>query len=88
MIGELQKEDGGAPRKPPQPVVVETPRPIGLDSLRATLGPIVDVVAAVGLVVVLVIFMLIERERLLERLIRLAGTARVTLTTKILTDAA
>src|SRR2546428_9164732 len=36
----------------------------------------------------LVIFMLVERQRLLERVIRLAGTARVTRTTKILTDAA
>src|SRR5207253_3170540 len=43
---------------------------------------------AAELVVVLVTFMLIERQRLLERLIRLAGTRRVTLTTKILTDAA
>jgi predicted PurR-regulated permease PerM len=88
VIGELQK-DGDAPRqKPPQPVVVERQPPTGLAGLRATLGPIADVLATAGLVVVLVIFMLIERQRLLERLIRLAGTGRVTLTTKILTDAA
>jgi predicted PurR-regulated permease PerM len=88
VIGELQK-DGAAPaKKPPQAVVVEKPPPAGLDGLRATLGPIADVLGTVGLVVVLVIFMLIERQRLLERIIRLGGTARVTLTTKILTDAA
>src|SRR5262249_59091906 len=62
--------------------------PVGVAGLRATLGPIAGAVASVGFVVVLVIFMLIERQRLLERLIRLAGTRRVTLTTKILTDAA
>jgi len=88
VIGELQK-DGAAPaKKPAQPVVVEKPPPAGLAGLRATLGPIADVLATVGLVVVLVIFMLVERQRLLERVIRLGGTARVTLTTKILTDAA
>ena len=88
VIGELQKDGSVAAKKPPQPVVVEKPAPGGLDSLRATLAPIADVLATVGFVVVLVIFMLIERQRLLERIIRLGGTARVTLTTKILSDAA
>ena len=88
VIGELQKDGSVAAKKPPQPVVVEKPVSGGLDSLRATLAPIADVLATVGFVVVLVIFMLIERQRLLERIIRLGGTARVTLTTKILSDAA
>ena len=89
VIGELQKKDGAVPaQKAPQPVVVENPAPVGFAGLRATLGPVAGVVASVGFVVVLVIFMLMERQRLLERLIRLAGTGRVTLTTKILTDAA
>ena len=88
VIGELQKDGAVAAKKPAQPVVVEKPAPGGLDSLRATLAPIADVLATVGFVVVLVIFMLIERQRLLERIIRLGGTARVTLTTKILSDAA
>ncbi|PYO24129.1 MAG: hypothetical protein DMD85_07730 [Candidatus Rokuibacteriota bacterium] len=88
VIGELQKDGAVAAKKPPQPVVVEKPAPGGLDSFRATLAPIADVLATVGFVVVLVIFMLIERQRLLERIIRLGGTARVTLTTKILSDAA
>ena len=88
VIGALQKDDTASGKKPPQPVIVEKPAPVGLEGLRTTLGPIADVLAAAGLVVVLVIFMLIERQRLLERVIRLAGTGRVTLTTKILTDAA
>ena len=88
VIGELQKDGAVASKKPAQPVVVEKPAPGGLDSLRATLAPVADVLATVGFVVVLVIFMLIERQRLLERIIRLGGTARVTLTTKILSDAA
>jgi predicted PurR-regulated permease PerM len=88
VIGELQK-DGSVPvKRPPQAVVVEKPPPVGLAGLRATLAPIADVLAMAGFVVVLVIFMLIERQRLLERVIRLGGTARVTLTTKILTEVA
>src|SRR5438105_3130544 len=88
VIGELQKDGAVAAKNPAQPVVVEKPALGGLDSLRATLAPVADVLATVGFVVVLVIFMLIERQRLLERIIRLGGTARVTLTTKILSDAA
>jgi predicted PurR-regulated permease PerM/CheY-like chemotaxis protein len=88
VIGELQKDNAAAAKKAPQPVVVERPTPVGFEGLRAGLGPIAAVLATVSFVVVLVIFMLMERQRLLERLIRLAGTGRVTLTTKILTDAA
>jgi predicted PurR-regulated permease PerM/CheY-like chemotaxis protein len=88
VIGELQKDNTAATKKAPQPVVVERPTPVGFEGLRAALGPIATVLATAGFVVVLVIFMLMERQRLLERLIRLAGTGRVTLTTKILTDAA
>src|SRR5205085_2523486 len=72
-IGELQKDGSVAAKIPPQPVVVEKPAPGGLVSLRATLAPIAGVLATVGLVVVLVIFMLIERQRLIERIIRLGG---------------
>ena len=88
VIGELQKDDGAARSKPPQPVVVQKEPPVGLAGLRAALGPISDVLASAGLVIVLVVFMLIERQRLLDRIIRLGGTGRVTLTTKILTEAA
>src|SRR5262245_54589460 len=77
VIGELQKDTATPPKKAPQPVIVEKPAPIGFAGLRATLGPIADVLATVGFVVVLVIFMLIERQRLLERVIRLGGTGRV-----------
>src|SRR2546422_9994329 len=70
VIGELQKDDGAAKRKPPQPVVVQKEPPVGLVGLRATLGPLSDVLATAGLVIVLVIFMLIERQRLLDRVNR------------------
>ena len=44
--------------------------------------------ASGGLVIVLVIFMLIQRENLRNRLIRLVGYGRLTITTKALEEAA
>jgi predicted PurR-regulated permease PerM len=86
VIGELQKEDDPKTRKP-MPVVVEGQAPTGLAGLKATLGGVAGWLASAGLVIVLVIFMLYERQRLLDRLIRLGGYRRTSLTTKILTEA-
>jgi predicted PurR-regulated permease PerM len=86
VIGELQKEDDPKKRLP-APVVVQQQPPTGLEGLRATLGPLAEILATAGLVIVLVIFMLVERQRLLDRLIRLGGYGRTSLTTRILTDA-
>ncbi|HXU89667.1 MAG TPA: AI-2E family transporter [Methylomirabilota bacterium] len=86
VIGELQKNDDAKARTP-TPVVVEREAPAGLAGLRASLGGLVAALATAGLVIVLVIFMLIEEQRLLDRLVRLAGYRRTSLTTKILTDA-
>ena len=86
VIGELQKDDDPKTRKP-APVVIERNTPTGLAGLRDSLGGLAAGLATTGLVIVLVIFMLIERQRLLDRLIRLVGDRRTSLTTKILTDA-
>jgi predicted PurR-regulated permease PerM len=71
----------------PSPVVVEAKEssrfwPVPLAS-TAMLEPL----AAVGLVIVLVIFMLIQREELRNRLIRLVGYGRLTVTTRALEEA-
>jgi predicted PurR-regulated permease PerM len=86
VIGELQKDDDPKTRKP-TPVVVEGQAPTGFAGLKQTLGGLAAVLGTAGLVVVLVIFMLYERQRLLDRLIRLGGYRRTSLTTKILTEA-
>ena len=86
VIGELQKDDDPKARKP-APVVVEREAPTGIAGLREALGDLAEGLATAGLVVVLVIFMLLERQRLLDRLIRLGGYRWTSRTTKILTDA-
>ena len=51
------------------------------------LGPMVERFAGAGLVIVLVVFMLIQREDLRNRLIRLVGYGRLTFTTRALEEA-
>jgi predicted PurR-regulated permease PerM len=87
VIGELSKEDDARARRRPPAVVVERETPTGLAAVKETLGGLAEVLATAGLVVVLVIFMLVERQRLLDRLVRLGGYRWTLLTTKILTDA-
>jgi len=83
----LSKSDQDAPaaaRDQPTAVRMETS---GLTKLEAIANPTLDVLATGGLVAVLVIFMLINREELRNRLIRLVGHGRLTGTTKALDDA-
>jgi predicted PurR-regulated permease PerM len=89
---EIQKKEEPAEKplkdkEKPRPVVVEAKEssrfwPVPLAS-TAMLEPL----AAVGLVIVLVIFMLIQREDLRNRLIRLIGYGRLTVTTRALEEA-
>ncbi|MGH7325423.1 MAG: AI-2E family transporter [Candidatus Rokuibacteriota bacterium] len=88
VVGELEKieqpsEPKPAPAPAPLPVVVKGEQP----PLIRRVPDLASVLASVGLVVVLVIFMLIERQALRDRFIRLFGYGRLTLTTKALDDA-
>lgn len=62
-----------------------TPPPQSM--LRDWLGPILAPLGTAAIVVVFVIFILIQREDMRDRLIRLAGTRRVYLTTQAIDDA-
>ena len=82
------------PAKPPpgeeRPVPVEIRKPTfsPLESAQKLLGSVLNIVLMAAIVVVFVIFMLIQREDLRDRVIRLAGQRRVNMTTKVLDDAA
>ena len=70
----------------PLPVeVVETQGPIGL--LQDLVLPLVSPIASTGLVIVVIIFMLLAREDLRDRFIRLVGSNDLHRTTRVLQDA-
>jgi predicted PurR-regulated permease PerM len=100
---ELDKPKSGAAAQPvnpalarpsgsgavkPVPVEVLQPDPGALESLRSLIAPLVSPLATTGIIVIFVIFILIQREDLRNRLIRLAGSHDLQRTTAALDDAA
>jgi predicted PurR-regulated permease PerM/methylmalonyl-CoA mutase cobalamin-binding subunit len=80
---------GAAPSAPaPQPVEIVTPPPSPAELLRLYLSPILGPVGTAGLVGVLAVFMLIQREDLRDRLLRLSGGSDLSLTSQAMNDAA
>src|SRR6478672_11130350 len=84
------KKDIGVEQAPrgtsTQPVVVSTDAVAGV-SMFAWLGPIVEPLSTAGFVAVLVLFMLLEREELRDRLIGLIGHGHLAVTTKAFDEA-
>jgi predicted PurR-regulated permease PerM len=72
----------------PKPVVVEASPAAGIGGFGLWIIPVIAPLATAGLVVVLVIFMLLEREGLRDRLITLFGHGHLALTTRALDEAA
>lgn len=72
----------------PVPVEVLQPDPGALESLRSLIAPLLSPLATTGIIVIFVIFILIQREDLRNRLIRLAGSHDLQRTTAALDDAA
>ncbi len=72
------------------PMMVETvePPPTASTLVLQTFGPLFDPLAKAFVVIVLVIFILLRREDLRDRIICLIGQGRVSLTTKAMDDAA
>ena len=79
-----------AGRKPDQPLPVEihSPPPTPLQNLQAILEPLVHPLATTGIVLIFVIFILLQREDLRNRLMSLAGAHDIQRTTAALDDAA
>src|SRR5882672_11509692 len=72
----------------PVPVEVRQPDPGALESLRALISPLLHPLATTGIIIIFVIFILLQREDLRNRLIRLAGSHDLQRTTAALDDAA
>lgn len=75
-------------RKDVQPVLVVPNQPGDVERLRARWEPVARPIATAGIVLILVIFILVQREDIRNRLIRLAGQGRLTITTRTLDEAA
>jgi predicted PurR-regulated permease PerM len=87
-----EQQTGTKPQTPPPPPTVSTAvttadEPGWLSGLPASLGRAGELLAQSALVAVLVMFMLIRREDLRNRVIRLIGHGRLTVTTMALDDA-
>ncbi|MFI0848867.1 AI-2E family transporter [Mesorhizobium sp. IMUNJ 23232] len=76
-----------APSVPPLPVQVIEPAPQPLQVLQTIAGPLLEPLATGGIVVVVVIFMLLKREDLRDRFIRLVGSRDIHRTTEAIEDA-
>ena len=85
--GKSKPNDGGSRPPHPIPVQVTAPPTNFIQQLRDTLGPLSDVIETIVLVIIFVGFMLIYREDLRNRLIRLGGEGQLTVVTQALEDA-
>jgi predicted PurR-regulated permease PerM len=76
---------GQEPR--PIPVEVRQPPPTALESLAALISPVLRPLTTTGITAIFVIFMLLQREDLRSRFIKLAGSHDLQKTTAALDDA-
>ncbi len=100
VLTDLRKEIEGtreqsprglsAPRADTKPIPVEVrqPTPGALESLAALISPLLHPLTTTGIVVIFVVFTLMQREDLRNRLIKLAGSHDLQKTTLALDDAA
>jgi predicted PurR-regulated permease PerM len=72
----------------PTPVEVHQPDPTPLEVIQRVVQPLVDPLTTAGLVAIFVIFFLLQRQDLIDRLIRLAGSHDLHRTTQAINDGA
>jgi predicted PurR-regulated permease PerM len=71
----------------PIPVEIRQPDPGALSTFGAIIQPLISPLTTTGIVVIFVVFVLLQREDLRNRLVRLAGSADIQRTTAALDDA-
>ena len=74
--------------QPPVPVEIREPDPTPLETLQRVVEPLLHPLATTGIVAILVVFILLYREDLRDRLIRLAGARDLHRTMAAMDDAA
>lgn len=88
VVNDLEKEDKkNTETEKVVPVIVKADESDKFRQISSFLGPLLSPITAIGMVIVFVIFMLIELPDIRNRLIRLIGYSRLTITTKALDEA-
>ena len=91
-LRELQKEvtpeEAPASGQKPLPVEVRQPQSRGLEALANLVRPLLSPLATTALVLLFLLFILLQREDIRDRFVRLAGTGDLQRTTAALNDAA
>jgi len=87
ITAEINKEEPATARDSEAVPVVITGGQPARQTGAAIVGPLLEPLASTALVIVLVIFMLLRREDLRDRLLRLAGYGRLAATTKAIDEA-
>jgi predicted PurR-regulated permease PerM len=96
LQGELNRTEKSSPSaavaqpdsSKPLAVEIHQPEPRGLEALANLVRPLLSPLASSALVVLFLLFLLLQREDIRDRLLRLAGTADLQRSTAALDDAA
>jgi predicted PurR-regulated permease PerM len=90
LQNEISKSGVTAPTEGQKPLVVEVrqPEPKGLESIANVVRPLLSPLATTALAILFLLFILLQREDLRDRFLRLAGTADLQRSTAALDDAA
>jgi predicted PurR-regulated permease PerM len=91
LQNEISKTGSSAASTPGQkPLLVEVrqPEPKGLDSIANVVRPLLSPLATTALAILFLMFILLQREDIRDRFLRLAGTADLQRSTAALDDAA
>lgn len=87
-LSEPEPEPGATAKQQttPVPVEIQQPAPAPLEVIQKIINPLLDPLMTTGIIIVFVIFFLIQREDLRDRLIRLAGPTDLHRTTIAIDD--
>ena len=86
--GDIGATAAGGSSPPVSPASAATPAPSTLDAVRAIVAPVLGPLETTAIVLVIAVFILMQREDLRDRFIRLAGARDLHRTTAALDDAA
>ncbi|MBY0459989.1 MAG: AI-2E family transporter, partial [Gemmataceae bacterium] len=87
FVDDISEAISPRPAVAPQAVIVEQPSPSFASKMDVYLSPAAEVLGAGAFTFILTVFMLLKREDLRNRMIRLLGAGKVTTTTKAVDDA-